>query len=193
MKKLLYIASLVFISTSILSSCASKKATKEATSKAVGDVEIKIPCSNFHSDKNFFRASQSSTSSNLASSREKALLMARQRLSTIIKSKMKSVSQRYAGDREVGGATEFNEKFENMTRDVVDQTLYDTRIACEKTMQKADGSYNTFIAVEIDKETIYNGVNNGISKNEKLRQDYDVMKFKAVFDEEMNKLEDEQK
>lgn len=190
MKKIIYIFSLVFVSTSMLSSCASKK--KEATSKAVGDVEIKIPCSNFHSDKKFFRASQSSTSSNLASSREKALLMARQRLSTIIKSKMKSVTQRYAGDREIGGSSEFNEKFENMTRDVVNQTLNDTRVVCEKTMQKSDGTYNTFIAVEIDKETILSGVNNGISNNKKLRQDYDVMKFKAVFDEEMSKMEDGQ-
>tara|TARA_Y100001968_G_C19352466_1_gene715394 strand:- start:243 stop:812 length:570 start_codon:yes stop_codon:yes gene_type:complete len=188
MKNTAILLSILFISISIFNSCASKK----ATAKAVGDVEIKIPCSNFKSDKDFFRGNQSANSSDLANSREQALMMAKNRLAGLISTKMKNVSQRYAGDRKIGNTSEFNQKFESMTRSVVDQLLLDVNIVCEKTLQKADGSYNTFIAVECKKETIYNGVSEGISNDQKLRQDYDVMKFKEIFDEEMEKLEEEQ-
>ena len=59
-------------------------------------------------------------------------------------------------------------------------------------MQKPDGTYNTFMAYECSKDVIYNGIRKSMSKDQKLRQDYDEMKFKEVFDEEMEKLEKEQ-
>ena len=59
------------------SSCKStKKASKEATKTAVGDVEIIIPCSGskYESTKDYFRATQSATSTDMSMSREKAML-----------------------------------------------------------------------------------------------------------------------
>ena len=188
MKKTIYILSIAFFTSLLLNSCAAKK----ATTNAVGDVEIKIPCSSFKSDKDFFRATQSANSTDLANSRDMALMSTKNRLAGLINTKMKDVSQRYVGDRKIGNVSEFNQKYESMTRSVVDQTLLDVNIVCEKTMQKTDGTYNTFIAIECSKETIYNGVNKGLSNDQKLRQDYDAMKFKEIFDDEMEKLEKEQ-
>ena len=59
-------------------------------------------------------------------------------------------------------------------------------------MQKSDGTYNTFMAFECSKDVIYNGIKKTLSNDQKLRQDYDEMKFKEIFDEEMDKLDDEQ-
>ena len=60
-----------------------------------------------------------------------------------------------------------------------------------KTGKNPKGEFETYIALEVTKDAIYNGVNNGISKDQKLQLKYDQMKFKEKFDEEMEKLERE--
>ena len=188
MKKIIFLSVSAFLLSTVLTSCASKKATNQA----VGDIEIKIPCADFRSDKNYFRATQSFESPDLGSSRENALMQAKSRLSGLIQTQMKSVAERYAADRKIDGKSEFNEKVERTTREIINQALYDIATPCEKTLQKSNGNYNTFVAVECSKETIYNGVDKSLSKDAKLRQDYDQQKFRGVFEEEMEKLENEQ-
>jgi hypothetical protein len=188
MKKLFYFIAILAISGTTFNSCTAKK----ATAKAVGDKEIKIPCNDARSDKNYFRANNTANSTDLGMSRDMALFAAKDRLSGLIKTQMKKVSERYQQDRKMAGGTEFQQKFEATTREIINETLLDVGIICEKTMQKDDGSYNTFISLECSKETIYNGVSKGISSDQKLRQDYDAAKFRDVFNEEMDKLEKEQ-
>ena len=187
MKKILLFSLYLLSTFLIISSCASKKASNQA----VGDVEIKIPC-DVRSDKNFFRATMNYESPNLASSKENALMQAKNRLSGLIQTQMKSVAERYAVDRNINGKSGFNEKVERTTREIVNEALFDVAIPCEKQFQKANGNYNTFVAVECSKETIYNGVEKSLSNDAKLRQDYDQQKFRDVFEEEMEKLEKEQ-
>jgi len=188
MKKIISLFAVVIIASASLNSCASKK----ASAKTVGDVEIKIPCNDARSDKNFFRANQTANSTNLGMSKDMALLAAKDRLAGLIETQMKKVSERYQQDRQMSGKSEFQQKVEATTREIVKETLMDVGVICEKTMQKQDGSYNTFISIECNKETIYTGINKGFSKDEKLRQDYDAAKFREVFNEEMDKLEKEQ-
>ena len=187
MKKLIFVSISALLLSTVISSCASNKATNQA----VGDVEINIPCADFRSDKNYFRTSQSFESPDLGSSRENALFLAKSRLSGLIATNMKSVAERYAADRKIDGS-EFNEKVERTTIEVINQALYDIGTPCEKTMQKSNGNYQTFVAVECSKETIYNGIDKSLSKDAKLRQDYDQQKFRDVFNEEMGKLEENQ-
>ena len=89
---------------------------------------------------------------------------------------------------DAGGATEFSQTFENLTRDIVKQELVDINVICEKTGKKDDGSYETFMAIEISKDAIYNGVDKGISRDKKLETLYDKERFKKTYEEEMNKL-----
>lgn len=195
MKNQIKLLLIVIITTIIVASCgSSKKASEMTTKKAIGEVEIIIPCSgsDYESNKNYFRATQSATSTNLSMSREKALLASKRRLAGFINAKIKSVTDRYAQDREIGNESEFNAKFENLTREVVNQELVEVKKICEKVTQKANGKYNTFISIEVDKNIIYNGIENKISNNKKLRQDYDKVKFEEIFNKEMKKLENEQ-
>jgi hypothetical protein len=154
--------------------------------------EINIPCKNEgRSDKNYFRADNSATSQDMSLSREKALTAAKQKIAGLINTKIKSVTDRYVNETEVGTNSDFEQKFENLTREVVNQTLVDIAIVCEKNFQEATGKYTTYVAIEVSKETMLNGINNKLSKDDKLRVDYDKMKFEQIFNEEMGKLEEE--
>ena len=170
------------------------KSTKKAvTEKAVGTEFKELPCQGpkFRSDKNYFRGSNMATSSDLALSKEKAMLAAKQNLSGLINSKIKSVTDRYVNEREFGEDSEFEQKFENLTREVVNQRLVDIAVICEKTGALDNGKYRTFIALEVEKDAIMNGIDNHLSKNKKLQIDYDKMKYEQIFNEEMQKLEEE--
>lgn len=170
----------------LMSSCGGK----QDIAKKTGFQEIEIPCTEKgQSDAAFFRASNVGKSKDLATSKEKALLLCKQRLASLIGSTLKSVTERYASEMDAAGATEFNQNFENMTRDVVNQKLQDITVTCEKTGMTSDGMYETYMAIEVSKEAILNGINSGISRDKKLEVKYDQMKFKEKFDEEMNKLE----
>ncbi len=172
-----------------LSACGGKK----SITKETGFQELEIPCTDKgRSDANFFRAASVGKSQDLATSKEKALLLTKQRLASLISSTLKSVSERYVNEMDAGDASEFNQNFENMTRDVVNQQLVDVTIICEKTGKTSDGKFETYMAIEVSKDAIYNGVNKGIGRDKKLEVKYDQMKFKEKFDEEMNKLEKQQ-
>ena len=131
MKKLNIIVGLSLIAAiAIIPSCKSKQ---EVSKSEGGFKEIDIPCSGpkYRSDKNFFRADNSATSQDMSLSREKALTMAKQRLASIIETQVKSVTDRYVNEREFGENSEFEQKFENMTREVINLKLTDIKIICE--------------------------------------------------------------
>ncbi len=182
-----------FIIVMVMSVCVFYSCRpKVVDGPGVGAVELTIPCqSEGRSDKDFFRADNSSKSRNMSLSREKALTMAKQRLSGLIETQIKSVTDRYVNEYEVGDAMDFSGKFENLTREVINQTLINIAIICEKTFQEADGNYTTYIAIEVDKETLFNGFDKQVSRDQKLQVDYDKMKFEQIFNEEMDKLANE--
>ncbi|MDD3739690.1 MAG: hypothetical protein PHH30_00480 [Bacteroidales bacterium] len=171
------------------SSCKGKKNVGGSGKKPT---EITIPCKDEgRSDKNYFRADASATSQDMSLSREKALSAAKGKLAGLINTKIKSVTDRYVNETEVGQNSDFEQKFENLTREVVNQTLVDVAIICEKNYQEATGKYTTYVAIEVSKDAMLNGINNSLTKDQKLRVDYDKMKFEQIFNEEMDKLESE--
>ncbi|MCW3804003.1 hypothetical protein [Plebeiibacterium marinum] len=171
-------------------SCKSKKAV--TSNSEVGQILEDLPCEkNGKSDKNYFRAFSMATSSDLSLSKEKALLLAKQRLVTLIKSNTKSVTDRYVNEREMGSAAEFEQKFENLTREVADETISNIVVACEKSSVLPDKKYRSFVAIEVEKEDLLNSMNNKISSNSKLQIDYDKKKYEEIFREEMEKMAEE--
>ncbi|MBR8535699.1 hypothetical protein KDU71_09030 [Carboxylicivirga sediminis] len=173
-----------------LNSCKSKE--KVSTNNEVGTILEDMPCEDAgRSDKKFFRASAMATSSDLSLAEEKALLNAKQRLVTLISSNTKSVTDRYVNEREFGDAAEFEQKFENLTREVADETINNIVVACQKKSVLPNGKYRGFIAVEVSKDDVLNGINNKISQNQKLQVDYDKAKFEEIFNQEMQKMAEE--
>ncbi len=171
--------------------CKNKKSIQKST----GSTEITLPLTgkDYQSDKDFFRAKQSGKSPDLATSKKIGLQNAKSEMAGNIQTTIKKVTDQYTNQRSVGDKQDFENKFEELAREVTNQTLTDVKIIGEKVFKETDGSYTYWIAVEASKQSILDGVNNSISKNAKLQLDYDKKKFEEVFNQEMQKLENEQK
>ncbi|HPX05195.1 MAG TPA: hypothetical protein PLC17_04595 [Tenuifilaceae bacterium] len=172
-----------------MASCGGSK--KAATDNSMG-TEVNVPCSDveFHSDAKFFRGTGMGTSQDLSTAKRKASLDANTNLAASINRTIKSVTDRYTNERTFNDASEFEEKFEQLTRDVVNQELNNVSTVCSKTFNK-DGKYNVYVAVEVAKDELLNNIKDRISKDQKLQLDYDKMKFEQIFNEEMDKIANE--
>lgn len=167
---------------------------QKVTKDQVGTELKSLPCQGpkYTTDDKFFRSSQIGTSSDISLAKEKALTLAKQQLAASIQTKIKSVTDRYVNEREIGNQSDFSQKFENLTREVVDQTLIDIRTVCEQSTVLEDGRFRTFVALEINKETLKNGISERISRQDLIQLEYDKKKFEEIFDEEMRKIEEGQ-
>lgn len=183
MKKISFFG-LIAVSALVFSSCGGTQSVTK------GREEITIPCQDQgKSDKDTFRASATAKSANLNTSKQKALLNAKQTLASNITSTIKSVTENYVNEMDAAGASEFEQSYQNMTKEVVNQKLSGVKVTCEKYYEAEGGGYDAFVAVEMSKEDILNEVENAISKDKKLEVMYDREKFRKQFEDEMSKLQ----
>ena len=84
---------------------------------------------------------------------------------------------------------EYANKFEEEARAIVNQRLNDVVIKDERVFQEANGSYSYFIVIEMSKDALLNNISDRISRDERLRLDFDQYQFRKIFDEEMAKFE----
>lgn len=177
----------VFIYTFI--SCgSSKKIAMEKQSASLGE-EVMIPCSDeeYHTDKEYFRATGIGLSTDLSTSKQKANLNASANLAASINKLIKRVADQYVNEREVADKGEFSRKFEEITREVVKQEIINLAIVCSKTFNK-EGKYTTYMAVEVNRSEVVDKVENKLSKDEKINQDFEKMKFEKILDKEMDEF-----
>src|SRR5690606_24691566 len=108
-----------------------------------------------------------------------------------INSVVKRVTDLYTNQRTVGNTQEFENKFEEMAREVVNLQMSNVKEIGEKIFKEPDGSYTYWIAIEADKKEVFQKIDARISNDAKLKLDYDKQKFQQVFDAEMKKLAEE--
>jgi hypothetical protein len=176
-----------------LAGCKSKK--KQPIQKETGAIEISVPFSTkeFRSDEDNFRAKQVGKSPDLATAKKIAFQNAKSEMAANINSTIKRVTDQYTNQRTVGNKQEFENKFEELAREVVNLEISNVREIGEKIFKETDGSFSYWIAIEAGKKTIFDKVDAKISKDAKLQLDYDKQKFQNIFDAEMKKLADEGK
>lgn len=175
-----------------LAGCKSKK---KPIQKETGAVEISVPFSSkeFRSDEDNFRAKQVGKSPDLATAKKIAFQNAKSEMAANINSTIKRVTDQYTNQRTVGNTQEFENKFEELAREVVNLEISNVREIGEKIFKETDNSYSYWIAIEAAKKTIFEKVDAKISNDAKLKLDYDKQKFQQIFDAEMKKLADEGK
>lgn len=175
-----------------LAGCKSKK---KSIQKETGAVEISVPFSTkeFRSDEDNFRAKQVGKSPDLATAKKIAFQNAKSEMAANINSTIKRVTDQYTNQRTVGNTQEFENKFEELAREVVNLEISNVREIGEKIFKETDNSYSYWIAIEANKKTIFDKVDAKISADAKLKLDYDKQKFQQIFDAEMKKLADEGK
>lgn len=185
MKKLSVSSLILFALAGVMSVGCSKKQQLPK-----GETEINIPCSgsDFFTNSKYFRANSLGESMDLVASKKKALSNARGELASSIQTTVKAVTDNYLNSREMNNKEEVEERFEQLNREVVNQTLQGIKTICEKQVKTAEGTYKTYVAIELSADDLVASYNERLSKDERLKIDYDYEKFKQTFDQEMDKL-----
>ncbi len=176
---------LVALAAVMIVGCKSKE---KAPPK--GEVEVVVPCSgpDYFTTNKFFRANSIGESQDQVTSKKKALTNARNELAQAIQTTVKTVTDNYVNSREMNNREEVEERFETLNREVVDQTLSGIRTLCEKLMKTQQGTYKTYVAIELSADELVSKYNERISQDERLKIDYDYEKFKETFEKEMEKM-----
>lgn len=175
--------------------CSACKSTKKLPSVEATAQEVKLPFSEakYKTDKDYFRAVQVGKSIDLGTAKKMSIHSAKADLASFINTKLKKVTDLYTNQSTVADKSDFEKKFEEFSREVVNQNLNDVKLLDEKVFKEQDGSYSYWVVLEVDKKALLNGVNNSISKNAKLQLNYDKKKFEEIYNAEMEKLENENK
>jgi ribulose bisphosphate carboxylase small subunit len=183
-----------------MTGCKKKKGAGKSDDTGVnpkqqGEVLINEYCSGeqYMSTKDAFRATATGESMDRETAKKKAKSNAMSELSKSISSTLKVVGDNYVNSSEFNNKEEITETFQEMTRTVVDQNLKGAVEICEKLTQKPDGSYVSYVAIELSGERLANSYADKLAANEKLKADYNYEKFKDTFNKEMEKMAAEQK
>ena len=163
---------------------------RSARKSPKGEKEIKLFCSgtDYFSNKQFYRSNSLGESLDQVTAKKKALSNAKQELASSISSTIKAVTDNYVNSREFNNKEEIAERFESLSREVVNQELRGVKTICEKHTMTEEGKYKTYVALELSGEELIQAMNERLSKDEKLKIDYDYEKFKNTFEEEMEKM-----
>jgi hypothetical protein len=181
---------LLIIAFAIIFSFTDCKGPKKVGSEA-GTEEIQLPFTGkeYQSNKDFFRSKQSGKSPDLSTAKKIALNNAKAEIAGLINSRIKSVTDNYTNQRSLTDVQDFENKFENLVREVVNQQLNDISIIGEKVFKQKNNTYEYWVVIEISRESVMNGINSTISKDTKLQIDYDKKKFEEIYNAEMQKME----
>lgn len=180
----LSIFSLIILAAAMVAGCKGKEKLPK------GEEEVNVPCSgsDYFTTKSHFRANSLGESQDQVTSKRRALTNARAELAASISTMVKTVTDNYVISREFNNREEVEERFESLNREIVDQQLSGIRTICEKLVRTNQGNYKTYIAIELSADELVSAYNQRLSKDERLRIDYDYEKFKETFDREMDKL-----
>lgn len=168
--------------------CKSKE--KVAKVSEQGETLIEVYCSgpDYQSNDEFFRANQVGESVDQATAKKKAQSNSRAELASSIETTIKAVVDNYVNSRELNNVEEAEERYESLSREVVNQKLTGVKTICERTTKTSEGKYKTYIAIELAGDELMSALNERLSKDDKLKIDYDYEQFKKTFEEEMDKL-----
>ncbi|MFZ6052839.1 hypothetical protein [Halocola ammonii] len=174
-----------------LGSCKKNKETVEK--EPDGEVLINEYCTgeSYFSDKDTFRATATGESMDRETAKKKARSNANAELAKTITTTMQIVGDNYVNSTEFNNKEELTETFNEMARTVIDQELKGAKKICDKLTQKSDGRYVSYIALELSGDDIVSEYNERLSKDERIKAEYNYEKFKETFEQEMNKLENQ--
>lgn len=139
----------ILLSLLLITSCSGfKKPGKEVTGP--------FSSSRYQTNSRYFRGIGSGTSMDLNTSKSKAMITAKQRLASSVNTTMRTVADRYVKENSTLNASDFMSKYEEFNREVTNTMLADIRVIGERTFKLPNNQYETHIALEIRKRSMYN-------------------------------------
>ena len=186
--KLLSAAVILGSMDSVTVACKSKKG--KPIEKQSGATEISVPFTgkDYETNKETFRARSSGNSIDMVTAKKIAIQNAKSEMAGMIQTTMKKVTEQYTNQRQIGTNQEFTNKFEELAREVTNQSLTDVAVIGEKIFKETNNTYTYWVAIESNKKTVLEGMDKAIGQNQKIAQDYDKKKFEEIFNSEMEKL-----
>ncbi|MEZ4799485.1 MAG: hypothetical protein R2809_06870 [Flavobacteriales bacterium] len=181
----------LFVAVASMMGVACKKNKKVIEEpKPKGEVLIQEYCTGdeYNSTKEVFRASATGESMDRETAKKKSRSNASAALAKSISATMKIVGDNYVNSTEFNNKEEVTETFQEMARTVVDQELRGAIERCQRTTQKEDGTYVSYMCLELSGAQIADAYANSLSQNEKIKADYNYEKFKETFEAEMAKF-----
>ena len=193
MKKLLWIVGVTFMSAMLCISCKTTKNTGKPYDKAEEVTEIALPFSGkeYNSDSKYFRAKNQGKSPDMATAKKIAMTNAITEIGTRIQNTVKAVTDQYTNQRNVGDAVNFEKKFQEKARIVVNQITQNIDPIGEKCYKGADGQYTYWVVLETEKDQVIKKISSAVSADAELKLDFDDYMFTKIFDEEMKKFENQ--
>jgi hypothetical protein len=188
-RSFLMMALVAMIAMPALQSCKSSK----QAAKPAGEEAISMYCSGpeYFSDSEYFRANNVGESTNQSMAKKKAMSNARLDLAASIETRVKAVIDNYFSSYTTSDAIEDAERYEGLSREVINQELSGIRTICEQFTKTDNGTYKAYVAVELAGDEILNGMQKRISDDEKLKIDFQYEKFKKEFEKEMENFKNQ--
>jgi hypothetical protein len=189
LRSIMMMTLLAFIMAPTLQSCKSSKKVAAPS----GETAITMYCSGpeYFSDNEYFRANNSGESTNQSMAKKKAMSNARLDLAAGIQTQVKAVIDNYFSSYTSGQEIEDKEKFEGLSREVINQQLNGIRTICEQFTKLENGNYKCYVAIELAGDEILNGMKGRISDDDKLKIDFQYEKFKEEFNKEMEEFKNQ--
>jgi|TARA_B110000285_G_scaffold231546_1_gene300510 hypothetical protein len=171
--------------------CKSKEKTVTKQQESNSEVEIVEYCSgeSYFSNNKYFRANATGESLDRETAKKKARSNAMAELVKSIKATMKIVGDNYVNSTEFNNKEEITESFNELARTVVDEEISGAVKICDKLTQSGNKRYVSYIAIELSGQKIASKYHETLSKDDKIKADYNYEKFKETFEKEMEKLE----
>ena len=185
-KNILWIA---FLAVLTLGSLSCTKKMKRTDSK-LKKIEEPFSSKKYFSDKKYFRATGEGRAMDLTVAKRIAETNARQALASQIQVKVRSVGEQFLQNRALDNKLETQSKFEDLTRTVVDQTLTGVQTVDSESYQNKKGQYVHYVAMQMSTSDVEENMVNGISNDSKLKQDFELKKFREIYQQELDKFSD---
>ena len=192
MIKVLRQVGLFSLSALLILGCKSKEEIG-VTPKEQGEVLLEQYCTgkDYFSDKKTFRASAIGESLDQMTSKKKARSNAQSELAKTINSTMQVVGDNYVSSTEFNNKEEVTETFNEMARTIVNEQLQGAVKICEKFTKTPEGKFKCYMAIELSADKLVAKYHERLSKDEKIKADYNYEQFKETFEEAMKQMENQ--
>tara|TARA_B100000700_G_C14976870_1_gene824319 strand:- start:356 stop:925 length:570 start_codon:yes stop_codon:yes gene_type:complete len=172
----------------LLTSCpgTTKKTTTQKIKKIENQDELIKEYCKVSSDKKFFRANATTIHPDLGESEYEAVQFAKAQMAENISQKIKSVTDRYKKTKTINNVVEFDQSVEGVIRYVSEVSLSEVNVICTKVVRlQEENAYQRFVAVEMSKESLIEEIENKISQEGKLHQDYRKSEMRKILESEL--------
>lgn len=181
---------LIFLSGWVMISASCTQKLKRSDTK-LKEIEQPFDTKKYFSDKKNYRSTGEGRAMDLTVAKRVAETNARQSLASQIEVQVRGVGEQFLQNRSIDTKLETKSKFEDLTRSVVDQTLTGVKIVDAESFQNKKGMYVHYVAMEMPVEEIQRQMEDGISKDEQLKQDFELQKFREIYNQELGKFKED--